>query len=83
MECFLQYLDDLDDICYAFALVWERIRRKLGFALFIATALSLQLAAVFLALTHPPIAIAAASLLLVGLMLNGVISHTQGKTVRA
>ena len=29
MECIVQYLDDLEDLIYAFALKWERIRGKL------------------------------------------------------
>ena len=82
MECFLQCLDDLDDLCYAFALIWERIRRNLRFAFFTSIALTLQLAGVFLALINPPLAVAIACLLIVALMMRGIIGFTAGKTVR-
>jgi hypothetical protein len=83
MECFVQYLDDLDDLFYAFALIWERIRGKLRFALFVGMALSLQLAGVFLGLANPPLALAAVSLLLVTLMLHGTINYTAVDTAEA
>jgi hypothetical protein len=83
MECFLQYLDDLDDFYYAVALVWERIRSKLRFALFVGMALTLQLAGVLLALANPPLAVATACLLLVALMFHGVISYTPGEAAES
>jgi hypothetical protein len=76
MECFVQYLDDLEDLCYAFALKWERIRAKLRFTLFVAAAFSLQLAGVFLALVNPPSAVALVAVLVVWLLWHGVVSHT-------
>ena len=50
MERIVQYLDDLEDLFYAFALKWERIRRALRFALFVTASVSLQFLGVFLAL---------------------------------
>lgn len=75
MECIIQYLDDLEDLIYAFALKWERIRRAFRFSLFVAASISFQILAVFLALSKPPLAVAVAALLLVGLLYRGVISY--------
>jgi hypothetical protein len=75
MERFVQYLDDLEDLFYAFALKWERIRRALRFALFVATSVSFQLLGIFLALSIPALAVATASLLLVGLLYRNVVYH--------
>lgn len=68
MECFVQWLDDFEDLFYALALKWERIRRIFKFALFIATSGLFQVLAVVLALYYPPIASAVAALLLVGML---------------
>lgn len=78
MEVLAQYLDDLEDLCYAFALKWERIRRALHFAVFVATSLTLQLSAILLALAYPPFAVAVAALLLVGLLYRGAVSYGPG-----
>jgi len=75
MECIAQYLDDLEDLCYAFVLIWERIRRTLHFAFFILVSVSLQAFGVVLALTAPPLAIATVALLLVWLLYRGAVSH--------
>lgn len=75
MERIVQYLDNLEDLFYAFALKWERIRRTLRFALFIATSVSFQLLGVFLALSIPALAVATASLLLVGLLYGSVVYY--------
>lgn len=75
MEFLVQYLDDLEDLCYAFALKWERIRANLRFTLFVTAAFSLQLAGVFLALVNPPSAVALVAVLIVWLLWQGVISH--------
>lgn len=76
MECFAQYLDDLEDLCYAFALKWERIRVKLRFMLGVAGAFSLQLAGIFLALENPPSAVALVAVLVVWLLWHGAVFHT-------
>lgn len=75
MERIVQYLDDLEDLIYAFALKWERIRRAVRFATFIAASISLQFLGVFLALSIPAMAVATASLLLVGLLYRGAVFH--------
>jgi hypothetical protein len=73
MEVIIQYLDDLEDLIYALALKWERIRRFVRCALFIATSLSFQLFGIFLALFSPPLAVAVAALLLVGMLYRGAV----------
>jgi hypothetical protein len=78
MECIVQYLDDLEDLVYAFALKWERIRSKLRFALFIAAAVSLQIFGIFLALSEPPLAMALAAALVLCLLNHGVVLQGTG-----
>ena len=75
MELIVQYLDDLEDLIYAFALKWERIRRVLRFTIFITASVSMQFLGVFLALSIPAIAVATASLLLVGLLYRGAVFY--------
>ena len=74
MECFVQYLDDLEDLYYAAALIWERIRTRVRFAIFVAVSLAFQVFGIFIALNSPPIAVAIASFLLVVLLYRGAVS---------
>ena len=83
MERIVQYLDDLEDLYYAFALKWERIRRALRFALFVALSLSFQILGIFLALSIPALAVATASLLLVGLLYRSVVHYGPGMPASA
>ena len=83
MERIVQYLDDLEDLFYAFALKWERIRRALRFTLFITTSVSFQLLGVFLALSIPALAVATASLLLVGLLYRSVVYYGSATRIPA
>jgi hypothetical protein len=83
MERIVQYLDDLEDLFYAFALKWERIRRALRFALFVTASVSLQFLGVFLALSVPAMAVATASLLLVGLLYRGAVFYGPGSSIPA
>ena len=72
MECFLQYLDDLDDLYGAFGLVWERLRRAI-IGLFTLTMLLAGAAGgVALALAHAPIALATGTVLFVILLYRSV-----------
>ena len=73
MEILAQYLDDFEDLFYAVALLTEKIRNIVRFFLFMVTALTLQSLGVFVALASPPIAVAVASLLLVGMLYRGVV----------
>jgi hypothetical protein len=73
MEVLVQYLDDLEDLIYAIALLAEKIRNAVQFFLFMVASFALQLFGVFIALVSPPIAVAVASLLLVGMLYRGVV----------
>ena len=75
MELIVQYLDDLEDLFYAFALKWERIRRTIRFALFIIMSVSFQLLGIFLALSIPALAVATASLLMVGMLYRNAVYY--------
>ena len=76
MECLVQYLDDLEDLFYAAALKTERIRQSVQFFLFIAASAVLQLSCIAIALRNPPLAVAIASLLLVGMLFHAVVGHS-------
>lgn len=65
MECFLLYLDNLDDWVYAVALAGEKLRRLLRHLALVACAALAQLALIFLAIRHPAIGAAVAALLAV------------------
>ena len=68
MERLAQYWDDLDDFVGAIALISEKLR-TIGFALlFVAAGLVLHVGGVWLALTHPPLASAAGTVLFVTLL---------------
>lgn len=76
MERLVQYLDDLEDLIYAVALKAERIREALLYFVLITASAMLQVFAISLALRHPPIALAVAALLLVGMMLHAVLTYS-------
>ena len=79
MERLLQYLDDLDDFYGMVGLIDERLRRAL-FALFSYTTVgTVAVAAIWLALSHPPIALATSILLFVTLLYRSVTSPLQGQ----
>ena len=63
MERFMQYWDDLDDLLGMIGLVSERIRNLLAVGAFLLAALVVQIGGVLLALRHPPLASAAATIL--------------------
>lgn len=75
MECLIQYLDELEDLIFAIALKAERIRMAVSFFIFMATGAALQVFCVLIALQHPPIALAVASLLAVGMLFHAVVDH--------
>lgn len=83
MERLLQYLDDLDDLFYAVALAGERIRRFLRASALIASSILLELLFIKLALNDPPLAMAIAALLTVGLLYRGVVYGGPGQTAAA
>jgi membrane protein YdbS with pleckstrin-like domain len=73
VERLLQYLDDLEDLIYAAPLIAEQLRRAIQRILFLLTSIVLQIAGVILALSHPPLALAVVTLMLVALLYRAVI----------
>ena len=68
----IQWLDELDDLIAAIGLVSERIRSFfVAFTIF-ALSFIVQGAGILLALRHPPLALATASLLFVSLLYRSV-----------
>ena len=72
MECLLQYLDDLDDLFGIVGLVWERLRRATLKLLAVIMATVAAAAGAWLALLHPPIALATSTMLFVILLYRTV-----------
>ncbi len=75
MERFVQYLDDLEDVFYAFPLIWEKIRRIAGFLLFVTAAIILQVLGIALALSYPPVAVALAAILIVAMLYRSAVYY--------
>jgi len=72
MECFLQYFDDLDDLYGMAGLIIERLRRSFYTLCSYLLIAVVAVAGVWLALLHPPIALATAILLFVTLLYRSV-----------
>jgi len=70
----MQWLDDLDDLVAMFGLLSEKIRNAACSLLLTAVALTVQVGGVFLALAHPPLALATALLMAVSLLYRIVTS---------
>ena len=74
MERLLLYLDDLDDLYGTFGLVWEKLRQVLIRLLTTSLLLGVASLAIWLALLHPPIALATSTVLFVILLYRSVTS---------
>ena len=72
MECLLQYLDDVDDLVAAVRMLREPLRRALLRLLATAMAAIAAAAGIWLALLHPPIALATSTVLFVVLLYRTV-----------
>jgi hypothetical protein len=72
VECLLQYLDDLDDLFGVVGLMWERLRRATLKLLAVVMATVVAAAGAWLALLHPPIALATSTMLFVILLYRTV-----------
>ena len=83
MECIIQYMDDLEDLFYAVALRFERIRRALGLFVLAILTVALQAGTFILALVQPPLALAVASLLSVGMLYRAAVYHPPGRRLPA
>ena len=72
MECLLQYLDDLDDLFGVAGLVREKLRRGLLKLIAAISVAAVAGAGIWLALLHPPIALATSTVLFVILLYRKV-----------
>ena len=77
MERLAQYLDDLEDLYYAIALLMERILRATQFCLLLLASFLFQFLGILLALSRPPLALAVVSLTVVGMLYRGVTGNHQ------
>ena len=78
MERFLLYLDDLDDLIGMAGLVLERVRRTLSTLASYLAVVVVTSAGVWIALLHPPLALATVILLFVTLLYRLVTSPHAG-----
>jgi hypothetical protein len=80
MERFLLYLDDLDDLYGMVGLLAERLRRLMFALLGYLLVGSVALAGMWLAVMHPPVALATSILLFVTLLYRSVTSPPRSRT---
>lgn len=78
MERIVQYLDDIEDLLYATALLAERLRRVLRVVAAAVVAFCTLAVGFLLALTQPPLALAMVSLLMVTALYRATVSNTRG-----
>lgn len=76
MECFLQYLDDLDDLVGMLGLSAERLRNFLIYSVSTVLASGVCVAGIVLAQLHTPTAMATLTVLLVTLLYRSA-THPQ------
>ena len=76
MERLLQYLDDLDDVYGMIGLINERLRRFLYVLFSYVLTSAGAIAGIWLALLHPPLALATSILLFVTLLYRSVTGRT-------
>ena len=78
MERIVQYLDDLEDLIYAVALIAERLRRVLRKIVIVLLAAGTLAFGFLLALTQPPLALAAVALLMVTALYRAAVGNARG-----
>ena len=76
MEIIAQWLDDVDDFVATLGLLAERFRTVCIATTLLTISFALQVAAVLLALRHPPLASATATMLIVFLMYRSATAPT-------
>lgn len=82
MERIAQYLDNLEDLVYALALIGERLRRVLQRILAGCFALCTMAAGFLLALTQPPLALALVAILIVTALYRAAVGVARGTVDR-
>ncbi|MEX0975961.1 MAG: hypothetical protein WDZ50_02555 [Woeseia sp.] len=83
MERLAQYLDNLEDMFFAIASVGEQLRRALRVLLLLSLWIALSVLGVLLALSQPPLALAAVSLLLVTSLYRAAVSSPRRTAARS
>ncbi len=83
MERLIQYLDEIEDAFYAFALITERIRQAIKAVSILAVSAMLPALAVLLAIEHPPLGLATAFLAQSGLLYHAAVGSRPGSSSRA
>lgn len=79
MERFIQYLDDLDDLYGMVGLINERLLRISYTLLSCALLVAGPVAGAWLALRHPPLALATSTLLFITLLYRSVTMRPVGR----
>jgi hypothetical protein len=82
MERIAQYLDDLEDLIYAVALTAERVRRVFRKLVTVLLALGTLALGFLLALSQPPLALAAVALLMVTALYRAAVGNARGTARR-
>ena len=72
MERLMQYLDDIEDVFYAIALLKERVRRLIRTVIVLTASVVVQILGILLALSRPPMALAVVCLMAVAIMYRAV-----------
>lgn len=78
MERFLLYLDDLDDLYGIAGLLVERVRRFILGVISISAVCCIAASGAWLAMVHPPIALATSTMMAVILLYRTVTSPQTG-----
>jgi len=78
MERIAQYLDDLEDLVCAVVLITERLRRAIRRIVTACLALGMLALGFLLAVSQPPLALAAVSLLMVTALYRAAVGNARG-----
>jgi hypothetical protein len=82
MECLIQYLDDLEDLVFAVALIGERIRRIAKMLALSVLAVGLPVCGILLALAAPPLALATVFMALSVLLYRAATGNSSRQAAR-
>lgn len=78
MECLIQYLDELEDMYYAVALLAERMRRAFRALIVLVFSAAFSALGILLAIAHPPLAIATVFLSAAGMLYRAAVDFPRG-----
>ncbi|MEX2496556.1 MAG: hypothetical protein WD448_10730 [Woeseia sp.] len=83
MERLLQYLDELDDLAGAMALIAERMRDAARTAAVVLLSIAFQVSGIMLALSKPPLALAAVALLTAAVLHRAALRQPPYRALQA